>query len=70
MNLPLIKPREEQAEPDGLEHAELAGFMLGMSGAEYTKALCNPKVKVGSEYVTKGQTVDQVLYALKENGYK
>ena len=44
--------------------------MLGMSGAEYTKALCNPKVKVGSEYVTKGQTVDQVLYALKENGYK
>ena len=29
------------------------------------KALCQPKVKVGSEYVTKGQTVDQVLYALK-----
>ena len=32
---------------------------------ESFKALCNPKVKVGSEYVTKGQTVAQVLYALK-----
>lgn len=31
------KPREEQAEPDGLEAAELAGFMLGMGGAEYCK---------------------------------
>ena len=59
------KPREEQAEADGLEAAELSGFMLGLGGAEYTKALCNPKVKVGSEYVTKGQTVAQVYYALK-----
>ena len=59
------KPREEQAEPDGHEHADLAGFMFGISGSEYTKALCSPKVKVGSEYVTKGQTPDQVLYALK-----
>merc|ERR1712130_545358 len=59
------KPREEQAEPDGLEHAELAGFMWGLGGAEYTKALCNPRVKVGSEFVTKGQTVDQVYYGLK-----
>ena len=59
------KPREEQAEPDGHQHADLAGFLFGISGSEYTKALCNPKVKVGSEYVTKGQTPDQVLYALK-----
>ena len=33
------KPREEQAEPDGLEAAELAGFMLGMGGAEYCKEI-------------------------------
>ena len=59
------KPREEQAEPDGHEQADLAGFMFGISGSDYTKALCSPKVKVGSEYVTKGQTPDQVLYALK-----
>ena len=28
------------------------------------KALCAPRVKVGNDYVTKGQTVDQVYYAL------
>ena len=60
------KQREEQAEPDGMEESKLAGFMLGISGAEYTKALCSPKVKVGSEYVTKGQTVEQVMYALQD----
>ena len=59
------KPREEQAEVDGMEAAELAGFMLGLSGSEFCKALCNPKVKVGSEYVTKGQTVEQVYYGIK-----
>merc|ERR1712212_358563 len=58
------KPREEQAENGDPELSEKAGFMLGMSGAEYTKALCSPRVKVGSEYVVKGQTVDQVYYAL------
>ena len=36
----------------------------GISGAEYAKALCSPRVKVGSEYVVKGQTVEQVYYAL------
>merc|ERR1711937_422411 len=58
------KPREEQAENGEPELSEKAGFMLGMSGAEYTKALCSPRVKVGSEYVIKGQTVDQVYYVL------
>ena len=58
------KPREEQAEPDSIELIEKAGFMLGISGSEYGKALCSPRVKVGSEYVIKGQTVDQVYYAL------
>ena len=28
------------------------------------KALCAPRVKVGNDYVTKGQTVDQVYYSL------
>ena len=36
----------------------------GISGGEYAKALCSPRVKVGSEYVVKGQTVDQVYYSL------
>ena len=58
------KPREEQAENDDNEKSEKAGFMLGISGSEYAKALCQPRVKVGQEYVTKGQTVAQVYYAL------
>merc|ERR1719334_2753988 len=58
------KPREEQAENGDPEKTEKAGFMLGISGSEYAKALCSPRVKVGSEYVVKGQTVDQVYYAL------
>ncbi|CBY20534.1 unnamed protein product [Oikopleura dioica] len=57
------KPREEQAEPEGEEAANSAGFLLGISGPEYNKALCSPKVKVGNEYVVKGQTVPQVIFS-------
>merc|ERR1719204_2249414 len=58
------KPREEQAENGNAELSDKAGYMLGISGAEYAKALCAPRVKVGNDYVTKGQTVDQVYYSL------
>ena len=58
------KQREEQAEADDVEAAEKSGFMFGISGSEMTKALCNPRVKVGSEYVVKGQTCPQVVYSL------
>ena len=58
------KPREEQAENGDTGISDKAGFMFGISGAEYAKALCSPRVKVGNEYVVKGQTVDQVYYAL------
>ena len=58
------KPREEQAEADGLDDATLAAEMLGIDAEAYTKALCNPRVKVGGDYVTKGQTLEQVNYAL------
>merc|ERR1719454_785460 len=58
------KPREEQAEPDGTEAGDKLGFLFGVNPDEWYKALCNPKVKVGTEIVTKGQTVDQVSYAL------
>uniref|UniRef100_A0A8C7KUU2 Myosin heavy chain, fast skeletal muscle-like n=1 Tax=Oncorhynchus kisutch TaxID=8019 RepID=A0A8C7KUU2_ONCKI len=54
------KQREEQAEPDGTEVADKIGYLLGLNSAEMLKALCYPKVKVGNEYVTKGQTVPQV----------
>eukprot|EP00076_Gallus_gallus_P032045 XP_024997583.1 myosin-4 [Gallus gallus] len=54
------KQREEQAEPDGTEVADKAAYLMGLNSAELLKALCYPRVKVGNEYVTKGQNVQQV----------
>ncbi|XP_025776103.1 myosin-13 [Puma concolor] len=53
------KQREEQAEPDGTEVADKAGYLMGLNSAEMLKGLCCPRVKVGNEYVTKGQNVQQ-----------
>ncbi|XP_010777618.1 LOW QUALITY PROTEIN: myosin heavy chain, fast skeletal muscle-like [Notothenia coriiceps] len=54
------KQREEQAEPDGNEEADKIAYLLGLNSAEMLKCLCYPRVKVGNEMVTKGQTVSQV----------
>ncbi|VCX33843.1 unnamed protein product, partial [Gulo gulo] len=37
---------------------------MGLNSSDLLKALCFPRVKVGNEYVTKGQTVDQVHHAV------
>uniref|UniRef100_A0A8C9X6T4 Myosin heavy chain, fast skeletal muscle-like n=1 Tax=Sander lucioperca TaxID=283035 RepID=A0A8C9X6T4_SANLU len=55
------KQREEQAEPDGTEEADKVAYLLGLNSADMLKAICFPRVKVGNEYVTKGQTVPQVM---------
>ncbi|OCT63129.1 hypothetical protein XELAEV_18044226mg [Xenopus laevis] len=55
------KQREEQAEPDGTEVADKIAYLMGLNSADLLKALCYPRVKVGNEYVTKGQTVQQVI---------
>ncbi|KAK0139356.1 Myosin heavy chain, fast skeletal muscle [Merluccius polli] len=62
------KQREEQAEPEGnegkypflLNKADKIAYLLGLNSADMLKAFCYPRVKVGNEYVTKGQTVPQV----------
>ncbi|KAM9324338.1 myosin-4-like [Gastrophryne carolinensis] len=54
------KQREEQAEPDGTEVADKISYLMGLNSADLLKALCYPRVKVGNEFVTKGQTVQQV----------
>ncbi|NWZ30908.1 MYH4 protein, partial [Asarcornis scutulata] len=54
------KQQEEQAEPDSTEVADKAGYLMGLNSADLLKALCYPRVKVGNEYVTKGQNVQQV----------
>ncbi|XP_070783618.1 myosin heavy chain, fast skeletal muscle-like [Enoplosus armatus] len=58
------RQREEQAEPDGTEVADKAAYLMGLNSADLLKALCYPRVKVGNEYVTKGQTVQQVYNSI------
>uniref|UniRef100_A0AAX7VPC0 Myosin, heavy chain b n=1 Tax=Astatotilapia calliptera TaxID=8154 RepID=A0AAX7VPC0_ASTCA len=67
------KQREEQAEPDGTEVADKIAYLMGLNSADLLKALCYPRVKVGNEYVTKGQTVPQVnnsVNALSKSVYE
>ncbi|XP_019736729.1 myosin heavy chain, fast skeletal muscle-like isoform X1 [Hippocampus comes] len=67
------KQREEQAEPDGTEVADKIAYLMGLNSADLLKALCFPRVKVGNEYVTKGQTVPQVnnsVAALSKSVYE
>ena len=40
--------------------AEKVAFLLGLNCSDMLKCLLTPKVKVGTEYVTKGQSKDQV----------
>ncbi|KAM4556891.1 myosin-7-like isoform 3-T3 [Fundulus diaphanus] len=58
------KQREEQAEADGTEDADKAAYLMGLNSADLIKGLCHPRVKVGNEWVTKGQNVQQVYYAV------
>jgi len=40
--------------------AEKVAFLLGLNCNDMVKCLVTPKVKVGTEWVTKGQNKDQV----------
>uniref|UniRef100_A0A3B3X741 Myosin motor domain-containing protein n=1 Tax=Poecilia mexicana TaxID=48701 RepID=A0A3B3X741_9TELE len=55
---------EEQAEADGTEDADKVAYLMGLNSADLIKGLCHPRVKVGNEWVTKGQNVAQVYYAI------
>jgi len=58
------KPRDEQAEVVDPSDGERVAYLFGIPVGEFHKSLCKPKVKVGTEFVNKGQNVDQVLYAI------
>uniref|UniRef100_A0A8C4VZN4 Myosin heavy chain 15 n=1 Tax=Gopherus evgoodei TaxID=1825980 RepID=A0A8C4VZN4_9SAUR len=58
------RPREEQAETDGTESTDKAAYLMGLNSSDLAKGLLHPRVKVGNEYVTKGQSVEQVVYAV------
>ena len=59
MNL-IICPLQEQAEIDGLEEVGKVAYLLGINENDLVKGLLKPRIKVGNEYVQKGQNKDQV----------
>merc|ERR1712240_457344 len=58
------KPRDEQAEVADTADGERVGHLLGLNVKDFLNSLIKPRVKVGTEYVNKGQSVAQVLYAI------
>ncbi|XP_050101326.1 myosin heavy chain, muscle isoform X15 [Anopheles aquasalis] len=54
------KGREEQAEADGTEDGDRVAKLLGVQTDDLYKNLLKPRIKVGNEFVTKGQNKDQV----------
>merc|ERR1719477_443370 len=58
------KPRDEQAEVADTADGERVGHLLGLPVKDFHNSLIKPRVKVGTEYVNKGQSVVQVNYAI------
>ncbi len=54
------KGRDDQAEPDDMSFPNKVAELMGVNADEMMKAYCKPKIKVGTEWVTKGQTCEQV----------
>ncbi|CAK8681906.1 unnamed protein product [Clavelina lepadiformis] len=53
------KPREEQAEVDSVDVSDKVSYLFGISSPEFCKSITRPRVKVGTEYVQKGQNIAQ-----------
>jgi len=58
------KGREEQAEPDGMEMVTKAADLLGIEADYFVDTFMKPKLKVGKDFVKKGQNVDQVNFSV------
>ena len=58
------RPREEQAEPDGDSDAQNVAINFGIDHEAFLKAITRPRVRVGTEWVNKGQNLEQVNWAI------
>merc|ERR1719289_95377 len=58
------KGREEQCEPDAMDIAEKVCNCCGVDPEAVMKAFCKPRIKVGTEWVTKGQNIVQSMNAV------
>merc|ERR1719195_44531 len=53
------KGRDDQAEPGEMAYPTKIATLFGCDVHEMLKSFCKPKIKVGTEWVTKGQTCEQ-----------
>merc|ERR1711892_516959 len=53
------KGRDDQAEPGDMPFPSKVAALFGCDVNEMLKGFCKPKIKVGTEWVTKGQTCEQ-----------
>merc|ERR1719454_925179 len=61
------KGRDDQAECEDVSESSFPGKAAGafqIPGAAMIKAFCKPRIKVGTEWVTKGQTCEQATGAV------
>merc|ERR1711997_1436471 len=53
------KGRDDQAEPGDLNYPTKVAACFGVDVNHFLKAFCKPEIKVGAEWVTKGQSCEQ-----------
>merc|ERR1711884_211898 len=53
------KGRDDQAEVKDMTVPNKVAELFGVNGDELMKSFCKPKIKVGTEWVTKGQSCEQ-----------
>ena len=58
------KGRDEQCEPDAMDIAAKVCNCCGVDPEAVMKAFCKPRIKVGTEWVTKGQNIVQSMNAV------
>ena len=58
------KGRDDQAEVDDFDYPTKVAELFGVNMDEMMKSFCKPKIKVGTEWVTKGQTCEQATNAV------
>merc|ERR1712102_97420 len=58
------KGRDDQAEPGDMPMPTKVATLFGCDVHELLKGFCKPKIKVGAEWVTKGQNIEQSVNAV------
>ena len=58
------KGRDEQCEPDKPELSAKVGELFGVDSVQMMSSFTKPKIKVGTEWVVKGQNVEQAVNAV------